>query len=77
MSVIAFPEYFEVELLLKRYSVKDNNIDKSLIKAAIFEIRKTNGLFEEHRFMAVIELLEHDWLPTDIPVLLPSPNLNL
>ncbi len=77
MSIIVFPELFEVELLMKKYGIKENDIDKQLVKLAITEIRKTHGVFQERHFKAVVQLLAHDWLPTDIPVLLPPPTAEL
>ncbi|WP_019030063.1 hypothetical protein [Colwellia piezophila] len=77
MSVIAFPRYCEVELLMNRYGIKNNDIDKQLVKVAITEVRKTHGVFQERHFKAVVQLLAHDWLPTDIPVLLPPPTAEL
>jgi hypothetical protein len=76
MRVIAFPKYIEVDFLINKYNLTDNIIDKTLIREAIAEIRKVHGLFQEHHFNAVIQLLEHDWLPSDIPVLLPCPAFN-
>lgn len=73
MKVFAFPAYNEVDLLLKKYNVIDCDVDKLLVKEAIAAIRKTHGLFEYRLFEPVIELLAHDWLPSDIPILLPAP----
>lgn len=73
MKVIVFPAYNEVDLLLKKYHIVDSDIDKTLVKDAIIAIRKTHGVFQERHFKAVIQLLEHQWLPSDIPVLLPAP----
>ncbi|MGK0270785.1 MAG: hypothetical protein ACI88H_001435 [Cocleimonas sp.] len=76
MNVIAYPQFVEVNFLLNKYDLKNNSIDKSLIKSAITEVRKTHGVFQERHFKAVVQLLVHDWLPSDIPVLLPSPTLD-
>ncbi len=73
MKVIAFPEYNEVDLLLKKYNIIDSDVDKALVKEAIAAIRRTHGIFQERHFRAIVQLLEHDWLPSDIPVLLPAP----
>jgi hypothetical protein len=74
MGVIAFPKYNEVDFLLSKYNSSDIDIDKSLVREAILEIRKVHGLLNETHFTAIIQLLEHQWLPSDIPVLLPEPN---
>lgn len=42
------------------------------IEHAISAIRKTHGLFETRHFKPILTLLDHDWLPEDIPVLLPE-----
>ncbi len=73
MGVIAFPKYNEIDFLINRYRITDMSIDKSLVREAIIEIRKVHGVFQKRHFEAVVQLLEHDWLPSDIPVLLPSP----
>lgn len=73
MKVTAFPEYTEVDLLLKKYGVVDSDVDKALVKEAIAAIRRTHGVFEYRLFEPLIQLLEHDWLPSDIPILLPAP----
>jgi hypothetical protein len=73
MKVIAFPEYTEVDLLLKKYKIVDSDVEKPLIKEAISAIRRTHGVFEYRLFEPLIQLLEHDWLPSDIPILLPAP----
>lgn len=44
------------------------------IEQAISAIRKTHGLFDAKNFKQILRLLEHDWLPEDIPVLLPPPS---
>ena len=56
-----------------KYNIIDSNVEKKLIKEAISAVRKTHGVFLELHFNAVIQLLAHDWLPSDIPVLLPAP----
>jgi hypothetical protein len=73
INVIAYPQFIEVDSLLNKYQITDVSIDKSLIREAIFEIRQTHGVFQKNQFKAVVSLLEHDWLPSDIPVLLPEP----
>jgi len=73
VKVIAFPKYIEVDSLLMKYNIIDSNVEKKLIKEAISAVRKTHGVFLELHFNAVIQLLAHDWLPSDIPVLLPAP----
>ncbi len=76
MSVIAFPEFFEVDTLIKKYGIKDNDIDKQLVKVAIAQVIKAHGVFQYRHFKAVVQLLANDWLPTDIPALLPSPTVD-
>jgi len=44
------------------------------IEQAISAIRKTHGLFDTRHFKPILTLLDHDWLPEDIPVLLPPPS---
>ncbi len=73
MKVIEFPEYTEVDLLLNKYNITDSDVDKALIKEAIGAIRRSYGVFEYRLFKPLIQLLEHDWLPSDIPILLPAP----
>jgi len=73
LKVIAFPKYIEVDSLLMKYNIIDSNVEKKLIKEAISAVRKTHGAFQERHFMSIIQLLAHDWLPSDIPVLLPAP----
>jgi len=73
MNVIAYPQFVEVDFLLNKYDQKNKNVDKLQIKTAIAQVRKTHGVFQEQHFKAVVQLLANDWLPTDIPVLLPPP----
>lgn len=73
MKVITLPEYKEVDLLLNKYNIIDSDVDKLLVKKAIAAIRRTHGVFEYRLFEPLIQLLEHDWLPSDIPILLPAP----
>ncbi len=74
MSVITYPQFVEVDFLLNKYHLKKVIVDKAIIKESINCIRKANGTFEESHFKAVIQLLENEWLPNDIPVLLPPPS---
>ena len=71
MTVVAFPLYIEIDSLMSKYNITDDMLDKSLVRKAIVEVRKVHGAFKEHHFCAIIQLLNHDWLPSDIPVLLP------
>lgn len=71
MNVIAFPQYIEVNELLRKHNVVTDNIDKEHIRQTIDEIRQSHGVFQEKHFVTVLTLLSHDWLPSDIPVLLP------
>ncbi len=72
MTIIEFPLYREVDSLIIQYNLSDEKLDKPLVREAIFEIRKTHGIFREHHLSIIIQLLNHDWLPSDIPVLLPN-----
>lgn len=73
MKVITLPEYKEVDLLLNKYNIIDSDVDKLLVKKTIAAIRRTHGIFQERHFEPLIQLLAQDWLPSDIPVLLPAP----
>ena len=75
-KIIYFPKYNEVKKLMQANNMNSENYSDEMlisIEQAIFSVRKTHGRFDARHFNAVITLLEHDWLPSDIPVLLPEP----
>jgi hypothetical protein len=77
--IINFPKHNEVKKLMQAKKINSEDYSDEMltsIEQAIFAVRYTHGLFEPRRFNAVITLLEHDWLPSDIPFLLPEPFIN-
>jgi len=74
--IIYFPKYNEVKKLMKANTMNSENYSSEMllsIEQTIFAVRKTYGRFDARHFNTVMTLLDHDWLPSDIPVLLPEP----
>lgn len=71
INVITFPMYREVNFLLRKHNITNETVSKALIRETLSEIRKTHGKFNESHFKTVLQLLSHDWQPSDIPILLP------
>jgi len=75
-NILTFPKNAEtIKLLLEQH------IDPTIfetpfldnITKSISHIRKTHGSLTKTHIKPIIQLLEHDWLPSDIPILLPEP----
>jgi len=76
--IVNFPQHYEVKKLMIEHNLAENDFSSEKlteIEQAISAVRRTHGLFEPRHFNALITLLNHDWLPEDIPVLLPEPSL--
>lgn len=75
--IINFPRHYEVKKLIVKHNLAIEEFSNEMlveIEQAILAIRKTHGLFDTKSFKPILTLLEHDWLPEDIPVLLPPPS---
>jgi hypothetical protein len=42
-----------------------------MIYETILNIRRKKGAFNQSHFKAILKFLEFEWLPQDIPILLP------
>ncbi len=74
--IIDFPRHYEVKMLIAENNLVIEEFSNEIlveIEHAISAIRKAHGLFNTSHFKPILEFLEHDWLPEDIPMLLPQP----
>ncbi len=75
--ILNFPRHYEIRKLMVEHNLAVGDFSNEIlteIEQAILAIRKTHGLFDITHFKQILRLLDHDWLPEDIPVLLPPPS---
>ena len=75
--ILNFPRHHEIKKLITQNKLLGMNFTSQRLdelESAISCIRKTHGKFNPEHFEIVLKYIEHDWLPSDIPVLLPRPS---
>jgi hypothetical protein len=73
-NIIHFPKFREIEKLCTVNKIDFtllSNEQREMIYETILNIRRKKGAFNQSHFKAILKFLEFDWLPQDIPILLP------
>jgi hypothetical protein len=75
-TILLFPKNRETKNLLTEQNINPDDYDEGFlnnITESVRCIRRTHGSLIKSHIKPIIELLEHHWIPSDIPVILPEP----